>query len=372
MTPRESVSIQLIDLGGANPKEDLKLFLTAMIFISTGLSEVPKQVKTGKQEQKKFIQNTSFGGVNLVLPIPTQAAPASHSNNTVEKVIYPGSSETQSIPQYYEHVQGIQTYGDSRGHLANSQIMMAPGQYGSRNIAPFTQLSPQLTVPAPSSQAQSAEFMALKEISDNLQAKLDVMSNQIRQIAAERPAASEHEAVSNSNIGAVSDHRNLTRSDYTQGLLEKEYLTSEEFRRPATPTSMDKRLPRQDSAVQTPMDFRTTEQQAADKRHHAEEAHEFRFQIYKLQEQIRTLEHRNKREQSFAKEKLTTYENHIRMLQEDNARLQDSLKVRRDQISTGTVKQIQAKDSLIKELTQKLKESTRVIAEVKQTYKQVR
>lgn len=104
MTPRESVSIQLIDLGGANPKEDLKLFLTAMIFISTGLSEVPKQVKTGKQEQKKFIQNTSFGGVNLVLPIPTQAAPASHSNNTVEKVIYPGSSETQSIPQYYEHV----------------------------------------------------------------------------------------------------------------------------------------------------------------------------------------------------------------------------------------------------------------------------
>ena len=44
------------------------------------------------------------------------------------------------------------------------------------------------------------------------------------------------------------------------------------------------------------------------------------------------------------------------------------MKVRRDQVNASSLKQVQAKDNLIKELTLKLKESTRVIQEVKQNY----
>ena len=76
---------------------------------------------------------------------------------------------------------------------------------------------------------------------------------------------------------------------------------------------------------------------------------------------MKKVETKSARDKSFAREKLSTYEKHIAMLSEDNARLHESLKVRRDQLNSNSIKQIQAKNNLIKELTLKLKESTRVI-----------
>ena len=49
------------------------------------------------------------------------------------------------------------------------------------------------------------------------------------------------------------------------------------------------------------------------------------------------MEHSHGREKTFATEKLKTYEKHIRMLQDDNARLTDSLKVRANQMGQSTV-----------------------------------
>ena len=40
------------------------------------------------------------------------------------------------------------------------------------------------------------------------------------------------------------------------------------------------------------------------------------------------MDEKHRRDLAFAQEKLTTYENHIKMLQEDNARLADSLKMK--------------------------------------------
>jgi len=51
------------------------------------------------------------------------------------------------------------------------------------------------------------------------------------------------------------------------------------------------------------------------------------------------------------------------MLQEDNIRLAESLHARKDQLqgSVVTAEKIKLKDNLIEELTNKLKESTKVI-----------
>ena len=78
------------------------------------------------------------------------------------------------------------------------------------------------------------------------------------------------------------------------------------------------------------------------------------------------------RDHNLATEKLNTYQKHIQMLQEDNSRLKESLKIRQNQQNSTVQKQLQAKNDLINHLTQKLKESTRVIAKVKSRHQQVR
>ena len=53
-------------------------------------------------------------------------------------------------------------------------------------------------------------------------------------------------------------------------------------------------------------------------------------------------------------------------------RLQESIRIRKDQLNAASNKQIQAKDNLIKELTLRLKESTKVIAEIKHQYQRLK
>ena len=52
---------------------------------------------------------------------------------------------------------------------------------------------------------------------------------------------------------------------------------------------------------------------------------------------------------------------HIESLQAENSRLSDGLKLRNSQLNTNIANSLKGKDSLIAELTAKLKESTRVI-----------
>ena len=49
------------------------------------------------------------------------------------------------------------------------------------------------------------------------------------------------------------------------------------------------------------------------------------------------------------------------MLQEDNSRFTESVKAKKEQVTGTITQQIKVKDSLIEELTNKLKESTKVI-----------
>ena len=103
---------------------------------------------------------------------------------------------------------------------------------------------------------------------------------------------------------------------------------------------------------------------------HQEESDEYRFQIAKLQEQVKTIEFKCNRELAMANDKLKTSESHVQILQTENQRLAESVRVRKEHQNNmrnaNSQKQILAKDNLIKELTNKLKESTRVIHEVRQ------
>ena len=53
------------------------------------------------------------------------------------------------------------------------------------------------------------------------------------------------------------------------------------------------------------------------------------------------------------------------MLQDENSKLAEGVRLKRDQISQAVLKQIAEKDGLIAELTQKLKASTSTIKEIK-------
>ena len=53
------------------------------------------------------------------------------------------------------------------------------------------------------------------------------------------------------------------------------------------------------------------------------------------------------------------------MLQDENSKLAEGVRLKRDQISSAVLKQIAEKDALIAELTQKLKASTSTIKEIK-------
>ena len=63
---------------------------------------------------------------------------------------------------------------------------------------------------------------------------------------------------------------------------------------------------------------------------------------------------------------------HIKMLQEDNVRLTESVKAKKEQVTGTITNQIKVKDGLIEELTSKLKESTKVIQQVKQSNKKLK
>jgi predicted transcriptional regulator len=60
------------------------------------------------------------------------------------------------------------------------------------------------------------------------------------------------------------------------------------------------------------------------------------------------------------------------MLQEDNSRFTESVKAKKEQVTGTITQQIKVKDSLIEELTNKLKESTKVIQQVKQNNKKLK
>jgi len=78
------------------------------------------------------------------------------------------------------------------------------------------------------------------------------------------------------------------------------------------------------------------------------------------------------RDQELHKDKAETLETHIRMLQEDNQRLAESIKQRKEQVQGAISAQIKVKDSLIEELTSKLKESTKVIQHIKTQNKRLK
>ena len=96
-----------------------------------------------------------------------------------------------------------------------------------------------------------------------------------------------------------------------------------------------------------------------------EETNELKFQIFRLEEQVKMLQRKNSSEESLTQEKLSAFEGHIRMLQEENIKLAEGSKIKREQISQTVLKQMAEKDGLILELTRKLKASTLAIKEIK-------
>ena len=132
------------------------------------------------------------------------------------------------------------------------------------------------------------------------------MQNQLNQIAEHTPAAS---------------HLLTGESADTPHLVPPETDRDSAAFHSAGVVARDKamQLAAQASATETDVDDAT--------RHHFEETHEYKFQIYKLKEKIQELESKNRRELALAHEKLSTYESHFKMLQEENARLQESAKL---------------------------------------------
>lgn len=181
----------------------------------------------------------------------------------------------------------------------------------------------------------SNEFLSLKEISEHLGQKIDLIQNQISRISTVKRPQPE---------------------DPTLKFLdsETEILRGQDARR----------QPLTDKESQTAQD------DAA--RLHFEEIQDYKFQLFKLKEQIKLLEERLARDQELHKDKAETLETHIRMLQEDNQRLAESIKQRKEQVQGAISAQIKVKDSLIEELTSKLKESTKVIQHIKTQNKRLK
>ena len=111
------------------------------------------QNQNQRHRQQNYITNTSYGGFNLVLPFSQAQQP-----NTEEKAVKdPLLSMSQQLTEIGQQKQS-----------RNSNIAGVDLNKSSSDLlsASKTELQRQ----------SSIEYLALKEISDNLQAKLEVMS----------------------------------------------------------------------------------------------------------------------------------------------------------------------------------------------------
>ena len=118
------------------------------------------------------------------------------------------------------------------------------------------------------------------------------MSTQIQRISTDRPgpvtAGGTLESESTPTVGGnIVDAQRID----TQTELELEYLTLSQKEK----TTRHARI---DSASQTPNDL--ADQQAAANKQHKKDSHELNIEILKLQEQVKTTEHRCAREKQFA------------------------------------------------------------------------